>query len=431
MGSPDEGAARVERAEEVRSLDRELRDEQRLLYVSALAWLLFWGLDVLSGLKPTWDTLALRGLWAGLTVAMGVGLGHIRSVRREPLRIVVGVLLPNLFLPLITWRLGGSSSHMFSWLCVLPAVALLVGGGVRNGLASTFLMLCAAGTMLWGEGASASRIAASLVMLAIQAVGIQFTFFYQRLLLERSRSEAEQRLARESLRESNERAVRAERLRPGGGGGGGGAGGGRSGARGAQSLGLCAGQPALPPGGVDAGLGLWRGHRCVRGAPGVDAGRGAHPSDREGSHGALSRRGSPGSGGAVRPGAGHRHERAAGVGAAQVARDAGGGGAGHARGARRASPPGPGAAQPAAQRGGRHRGREGARWAGGAAGADGSGAGAAPGGGQRAGHPGRAPVQAVHHVLHHEGAGEGHGAGARPVPAVRGVLRRHAARGES
>jgi len=212
MGSPDEGAARVERAEEVRSLDRELRDEQRLLYVSALAWLLFWGLDVLSGLKPTWDTLALRGLWAGLTVAMGVGLGHIRSVRREPLRIVVGVLLPNLFLPLITWRLGGSSSHMFSWLCVLPAVALLVGGGVRNGLASTFLMLCAAGTMLWGEGASASRIAASLVMLAIQAVGIQFTFFYQRLLLERSRSEAEQRLARQSLRESNERALRAERL---------------------------------------------------------------------------------------------------------------------------------------------------------------------------------------------------------------------------
>src|SRR6218665_3853413 len=322
MGSPDEGAARVERAEEVRSLDRELRDEQRLLYVSALAWLLFWGLDVLSGLKPTWDTLALRGLWAGLTVAMGVGLGHIRSVRREPLRIVVGVLLPNLFLPLITWRLGGSSSHMFSWLCVLPAVALLVGGGVRNGLASTFLMLCAAGTMLWGEGASASRIAASLVMLAIQAVGIQFTFFYQRLLLERSRSEAEQRLGRQSLRESNERALRAERLAAGGGGGGGG------------------------------------------GAPG-------------------------------------------------------------------GAPPGPGAAQPAAQRGGRHRGREGARWAGGAAGADGSGAGAAPGGGQRAGHPGRAPVQAVHHVLHHEGAGEGHGAGARPVPAVRGVLRRHAARGES
>ncbi|ATB31213.1 sensor histidine kinase [Melittangium boletus] len=212
MGSQDQGTARVERVEEVRSRVRELKDEQRLLYASALVWLLFWGLDVLSELQPSWDTLALRGLWAALTVFLGVSLGFVRSVYREPVRVMAGVILPNLFLPLIVLRLGGSSSHLFSWLSVMPAVALLVGGGVRHGLASMFLSLLSAGVLLLKEGAPGSRMAANLMMLAIQSVGVQFIFFYQRLLLERVKSEAEQRLARQSLRESNERALRAERL---------------------------------------------------------------------------------------------------------------------------------------------------------------------------------------------------------------------------
>ncbi|MBM7118850.1 sensor histidine kinase [Archangium primigenium] len=209
MESPQEG---VERIGALPRVEARLQDEQRLLYASALVWLLFWGLDVLWSLTPTWDTLALRGGWAAATALVGVSLSRVGPGWRAVLRTLVAVVLPNVFMGLLILRLGGSAGHLFSWLGVMPAVALLVGGGVWHAVASTVLCLLMASLVLGAEGAPASKIWVSLLMLVFQTVGIQCVFFYQRLLLERVKSEAEKRLAVQELNASNERALRAERL---------------------------------------------------------------------------------------------------------------------------------------------------------------------------------------------------------------------------
>ena len=214
MRSPDERSTleSSQAEEEARREARKLRDEQRLLFASALAWLLFWGLDVLQERRPCWDTLVLRALWASFTVLLGGMMSRVRPVFREGLRMMAGVVLPNIFLPLVVYRLGGSDSQLFSWLCVVPAVALLAGGRMWQGGVSALLSLGAAALLLWVEQAPASRVASSLLMLALQTAGIQCVFFYQRMLLERTRAEAEQLLLQQSLRESHERALRSERL---------------------------------------------------------------------------------------------------------------------------------------------------------------------------------------------------------------------------
>ncbi|MET0400821.1 MAG: ATP-binding protein [Cystobacter sp.] len=189
-----------------------LTDEQRLLYVTAVTWMLFWSADVLSVLRPTWDTLGLRCVWAALTVAGGAALPRVRPAWRPVLRMSVGVLLPNVFFGLVIHRLGGSGSPIFNWLCLTPAVALLSGGGMLHGTVSIGLMVLSAGGILWFEGASARSFLSWLPLLVVEAVGIQLTFFYQRLLLEREKAAVEQSLARQALRESTERALRAEQM---------------------------------------------------------------------------------------------------------------------------------------------------------------------------------------------------------------------------
>ncbi|OJH36342.1 hypothetical protein BON30_34920 [Cystobacter ferrugineus] len=192
--------------------EARLADEQRLLYAASVTWVCFWSADVLSVLRPTWDTLVLRLLWAALTVLSGWLLPQVGPVGRSALRIFAGVILPNVFFGLAIHRLGGSSSPIFDWLCLMPAVTLLLGRGLWHGAMSTLLMLLLASAMLWEEGAPAERYLSWLPMLTVEAVGIQVTFFYQRLLLERAKAAAEQKLARRALDESNERALRAEQM---------------------------------------------------------------------------------------------------------------------------------------------------------------------------------------------------------------------------
>jgi signal transduction histidine kinase len=197
---------------ETRAAEGGVADEQRLFYAASLTWLLFWSADVLSVLRPTWDTLALRCLWAGLTVLLGWMLPQVGAVWRPLLRVIAGVLLPNLFFGLAVYRLGGTKSPIFGWLCLMPAITLLLGRSLWHGAMSTLLMLLVAGAMLWDAGEPAERFLSWLPMLAVEATSIQLPFFYQRLLLERAKAAAEQKLARQALSESNERALRAEQM---------------------------------------------------------------------------------------------------------------------------------------------------------------------------------------------------------------------------
>ncbi|WP_095984017.1 sensor histidine kinase [Cystobacter fuscus] len=212
MRSVDEGLTPGVLEAETRAREARLADEQRLFYAASLTWVLFWSADMLSVLRPTWDTLALRCVWAGLTVLSGRSLPRAGPVRRSMLRILSGVILPNVFFGLIIYRLGGLNSPIFHWLCLMPAVSLLMGRGLWHGAVSTLLMLMVAGSMLWAGGAPKERFLSWIPMLIVESVGIQLTFFYQRLLLERAKAAAEQKLARRALDESNERALRAEQM---------------------------------------------------------------------------------------------------------------------------------------------------------------------------------------------------------------------------
>jgi signal transduction histidine kinase len=197
---------------ETPSQKARIADEQRLLYAMSLTWVLFWSADVLSVLRPTWDTLALRLLWAALTLAASVSLPHVRPALRSLLLLIAGVLLPNLFLSLVLYRVGGSHSPLFNWMCLTPVVVILLGGGMWQGVMSILLMMLSVGAMMWAERAPSERVLSWMPMMAVEAVSIQLTFFYQRLLLERVRAAAEQKLAGQALRESNERALRAEQM---------------------------------------------------------------------------------------------------------------------------------------------------------------------------------------------------------------------------
>ena len=65
MRSAFEGSTPGVQEPETRAQEARLADEQRLLSAASLTWMLFWSADVLSVLRPTWDTLALRFVWAG------------------------------------------------------------------------------------------------------------------------------------------------------------------------------------------------------------------------------------------------------------------------------------------------------------------------------------------------------------------------------
>jgi two-component system sensor histidine kinase PhcS len=212
MRSANEASPPVVLEPETPSQKARIADEQRLLYAMSLTWVLFWSADVLSVLRPTWDTLALRLLWAALTLAASVSLPHVRPALRSLLLLIAGVLLPNLFLSLVLYRVGGSYSPLFNWMCLTPVVAILLGGGMWQGAMSILLMMLSVGAMMWAESAPSERVLSWMSMMAVEAVSIQLTFFYQRLLLERVRAAAEQKLAGQALRESNERALRAEQM---------------------------------------------------------------------------------------------------------------------------------------------------------------------------------------------------------------------------
>src|SRR5262245_58159826 len=81
-----------------------------------------WGVDVLAAQgRVPWDTLAIRVGWMLLTVVVAWGLWRLRPNYQGSLRwFITGLLLPNVCLGLICWRLGGTQNPVFGWFCAVP-----------------------------------------------------------------------------------------------------------------------------------------------------------------------------------------------------------------------------------------------------------------------------------------------------------------------
>ncbi|QRK12003.1 two-component sensor histidine kinase [Archangium violaceum] len=197
-----------------RSEELVLRNEQRFFFMLALTCLPFWVVDALSVMRPTWDTLALRVVWAGLTLALGRSLWRLEPPRRRLVLTIGGVVVPNLFLLLVVHRLGGVGNPLFGWFCVMPVVSLSVSRGETwQALTSTFMPLVCAGTLLWLEGAPPVLAGSWLLLVAGSGVvGLQMSSFYRRLRKARKKAEEEQRAVQEALVASQARVLEAERL---------------------------------------------------------------------------------------------------------------------------------------------------------------------------------------------------------------------------
>ncbi len=214
MAQQHAGASLEGEGDEPRGEELVLRDEQRLVYVLALTCLPFWVVDSLSVMRPAWDTLGLRLVWAGLTGAMGWWLRWLEPPRRRLVRTLAGVVVPNLFLGLVVYRLGGVDSPLFGWFFVMPMMTLgLSRGEGWQGVLSTLLPMVSAGTLMGLEGMAPGPVVTRLLLLlGAGAVGMQMSVFYRRLRLARTRAEDEQRAVQEALEASQARALQAERL---------------------------------------------------------------------------------------------------------------------------------------------------------------------------------------------------------------------------
>lgn len=198
----------------LRSEELVLRNEQRFLYLLALTCLPFWVVDALSVMRPTWDTLALRVVWAGLTLALGGALRRLEPPGRRLILTMGGVVVPNFFLLLVVHRLGGVNSPLFGWFFVMPVVSLAVSRGETwQALTSTLMPLACAGSLLWLEGAPPVRVVPWLLLVAGSGVvGLQMSSFYRRLRKARKKADEEQRAVQEALVASQARVLEAERL---------------------------------------------------------------------------------------------------------------------------------------------------------------------------------------------------------------------------
>ncbi|QRN96455.1 two-component sensor histidine kinase [Archangium violaceum] len=191
-----------------------LQDEQKLLYMLALVCLPFWVVDSLSVMRPTWDTLALRAVWGGLTGVMAWSLSRVSPERRQVVLTLAGVVLPNVFFGLVLSRVGGVNSPLFGWLCVLPVVSLSISRGALGlGVLSTLFPMVSAGVVMWLSGTSAPLMATwLLLLLGAGGMGMLLSSFYRRVGNARVRAEAERLAAKEALVASQTRVLEAERL---------------------------------------------------------------------------------------------------------------------------------------------------------------------------------------------------------------------------
>ena len=189
--------------------------QQAVLWMAALS-LPFWVIDVLAAQpRLPWDTLLIRLGWLVLTVACFELLRRFLPGRRGTVGwFVTGVLLPNLSLALIIWRLGGSQNPVFAWLCALPLMSMSLSMGVTHrSVLSAAASLVSGLTLLLLEGRPAPLVAEwGLLIAASGMVAVQASAFYARMKKARLEAETHHRKVQEALAATQTRAQESDRL---------------------------------------------------------------------------------------------------------------------------------------------------------------------------------------------------------------------------
>jgi two-component system sensor histidine kinase PhcS len=185
------------------------------MWMAALS-LPFWVIDVLAAYpRIPWDTLLIRAAWMVLTFVSLWVLRRLLPGRHGAVGwFTTGVLLPHLSLGLILWRLGGSQSPAFAWLCALPLMSMSLSMGVmyRSALSAAASLVLGL-TLLLLEGRPASVIAMwGLLISASGMVAVQASAFYARMKKARVEAEAHHRKAQEALVATRTRVQESDRL---------------------------------------------------------------------------------------------------------------------------------------------------------------------------------------------------------------------------
>jgi two-component system, sensor histidine kinase PhcS len=183
----------------------------------AMSSLPFWVIDVLSTpSRVPWDTLLIRVLWTLLTLVSLWAAQRFVPLRHRGMVgwLVTGLLLPLLSLSLIIWRLGGSQSPAFAWLCALPLMSVSLSlGALYRSVLSAVASLVVGLTLLVLEGCPPSLVAVwGLLIGASGLVAVQASYFYARMKRSRTDAEARRRAAQEELVATQTRAQEADRL---------------------------------------------------------------------------------------------------------------------------------------------------------------------------------------------------------------------------
>ncbi|MDC0711236.1 ATP-binding protein [Stigmatella sp. ncwal1] len=199
------------------AVSTRLQAGPRYVLTLCLYTLLPWGIDWLSAHpRVPWDTLWIRaGWWA---VSMASVLIWIQpwldSRQREWLRLGTVLVVPNLAIAAVVWRLGGVQSPLFAWFCAMPVVSVLMAtGNIRAAVvgAATSWVSALGVLLLSGQPLLAVAVWGLLVALA-GLMAIQATHFYAQLQRARAQEEVNRRQAQEMLAATHRRAVEADQL---------------------------------------------------------------------------------------------------------------------------------------------------------------------------------------------------------------------------
>ncbi len=191
------------------------RHKQRTMVLAYVMILPFWGLDLLVAWpRVPWDTLLIRLNWAALSLVCALAL-HFLKVRRRGLNwFILGLLLPNVSLSLIIWRLGGSSTPMFAWFCAMPLLGITLSlGNVSRSVVSAVTSLVMGLSLLLLEGQPVETVGVwAMLISGAGALAVQASIFHARLLKAQGETERNRKQAQEALVATQTRAQESDRL---------------------------------------------------------------------------------------------------------------------------------------------------------------------------------------------------------------------------
>ncbi|EAU61684.1 histidine protein kinase, partial [Stigmatella aurantiaca DW4/3-1] len=133
---------------------------------------------------------------------------------REWLRLATVLVVPNLAIAVVVWRLGGVQSPLFAWFCAMPIVGVLMAtGNMRAAVVGAVTSVLSALSVLVLSGQPLLSVAVWGLLVALAGVmAVQATHFYVQLQRARAQEEVNRRQAQEMLEATHRRAVEADQL---------------------------------------------------------------------------------------------------------------------------------------------------------------------------------------------------------------------------